>query len=112
MIDLHAWFRFQNFGDAAGGAGQVHHRVRWAGVWCHVAVAAGAAVTAGHPLIPKIPDDVGDYCPISLVHYPPKLFSKLLADRVRSRLGGLVIINLSTCFRSRLGMEMLPTLEG
>jgi hypothetical protein len=43
-------------------------------------------------LIPKRQDalEVGDYCPIILVHSFSKLFSKILANRLRPRLGELI----------------------
>jgi hypothetical protein len=43
-------------------------------------------------LIPKRQDalEVGDYRPISLVHSFSKLFSKILANRLRPRLGELI----------------------
>jgi hypothetical protein len=46
-------------------------------------------------LIPKKPDAtvIGDYRPISLVHSFAKLFSKLIANRLRGRLGDLVSAN-------------------
>jgi hypothetical protein len=55
-------------------------------------------------LIPKKPDAilVGDYRPISLVHSFSKLFSKLLANRLKFRLGELVSSNQSVFVRGAL----------
>jgi hypothetical protein len=55
-------------------------------------------------LIPKKPDAilVGDYRPISLVHSFSKLFSKLLANRLKFRLGELVRSNQSVFVRGAL----------
>jgi mannosylglycoprotein endo-beta-mannosidase len=54
-------------------------------------------------LIPKRPDalEVGDFRPISLVHSFGKLFSKLLANRLRTRLGDLVSTNQSAFVKGR-----------
>lgn len=54
-------------------------------------------------LIPKKPDalEVCDYHPISLVHSFPKLVSKLLAIRLRPRMGELVNVNQSAFIRGR-----------
>jgi hypothetical protein len=54
-------------------------------------------------LIPKKEDAtlVGDFCPISLVHSFSKLFSKLLANRLKFRLGELVSANQSAFVRGR-----------
>ncbi|KAK1691938.1 hypothetical protein QYE76_008635 [Lolium multiflorum] len=54
-------------------------------------------------LIPKKPDAnvMGDYRPISLVHSFAKLFSKVLANRVRPRLANLVSANQSAFIRGR-----------
>jgi hypothetical protein len=54
-------------------------------------------------LIPKKPDAlrVGDYRPISLVHSFSKLFSKLLANRLRFRLGDIVNSNQSAFTKGR-----------
>jgi hypothetical protein len=54
-------------------------------------------------LIPKKQDtmEIGDYRPISLVHSFGKLFSKLVANRLRSRLGELVSANQSAFVRGR-----------
>jgi hypothetical protein len=48
-------------------------------------------------LIPKKPDamEIGDFCPISLVYSFAKLFSKLLANRLRPRMSELVSSNQS-----------------
>jgi hypothetical protein len=48
-------------------------------------------------LIPKIPEaiETKDFRPISLVHSFAKLFSKLIANRLRSRLGEIVSMNQS-----------------
>jgi hypothetical protein len=54
-------------------------------------------------LIPKKPDamEVKDYRPISLVHSFAKLFSKLMANRLRRRLGDVVSTNQSAFIRGR-----------
>jgi hypothetical protein len=54
-------------------------------------------------LIPKWPDaiEIGDFRPISLVHSFGKLFSKILANRLRNRLGDLVSVNQSAFIRGR-----------
>jgi hypothetical protein len=54
-------------------------------------------------LIPKKPDAtvIGDYRPISLVHSFAKLFSKLIANRLRGRLGDLVSANQSAFVKGR-----------
>jgi hypothetical protein len=54
-------------------------------------------------LIPKRPDAmaVSDFRPISLVHCFSKLFSKLIANRLRGRLGELVSSNQSAFVRGR-----------
>jgi hypothetical protein len=54
-------------------------------------------------LIPKRADtiEIGDLRPISLVHIFAKLFSKLVANRLRRRLGDLVSTNQSTCVQAR-----------
>jgi hypothetical protein len=54
-------------------------------------------------LIPKKPDatEVKDYRPISLVHSFAKLFSKLMANRLRRRLGDVVSTNQSPFIRGR-----------
>ncbi|KAM0866544.1 hypothetical protein ACQ4PT_042574 [Festuca glaucescens] len=54
-------------------------------------------------LIPKKAEakEIGDYRPISLVHSMAKLFSKILANRVRPRLGDLVSPNQSAFIRGR-----------
>jgi hypothetical protein len=54
-------------------------------------------------LIPKRPDalNVGDFRPISLVHSFAKLFSKLVANRLRGKLGELVSTNQSAFVRGR-----------
>ncbi|KAM0919247.1 hypothetical protein ACQ4PT_008360 [Festuca glaucescens] len=54
-------------------------------------------------LIPKKPGavEIGDYRPISLVHSFSKLFSKLLANRLRPRLGELVSPNQSAFVKGR-----------
>jgi hypothetical protein len=52
---------------------------------------------------PKRPDalNVGDFRPISLVHSFAKLFSKLIANRLRGKLGELVSTNQSAFVRGR-----------
>jgi hypothetical protein len=54
-------------------------------------------------LIPKKQDahEIGYYKPISLVHSFAKLFSKLVANRLRGRLGEMVSTNQSTFVRGR-----------
>ncbi|KAK1601250.1 hypothetical protein QYE76_017578 [Lolium multiflorum] len=54
-------------------------------------------------LIPKKPDalEIKDYRPISLVHSFAKLFSKVIANRLRSRLGEMVSMNQSAFFKLR-----------
>jgi mannosylglycoprotein endo-beta-mannosidase len=54
-------------------------------------------------LIPKRCDavKVGDFRPISLVHSFGKLFSKLVANRLRTKLGDLVSFNLSAFVKGR-----------
>jgi mannosylglycoprotein endo-beta-mannosidase len=54
-------------------------------------------------LIPKRADalEVGDFRPICLVHSFGKLFSKILANRLRNRLGELVSMNQSAFIRGR-----------
>jgi hypothetical protein len=54
-------------------------------------------------LIPKKPDadSVGDFRPISLVHSFSKLFSKILANRLRPRLPELVSTNQSAFVKGR-----------
>ncbi|KAM0866517.1 hypothetical protein ACQ4PT_042555 [Festuca glaucescens] len=54
-------------------------------------------------LIPKKPDatEVKDYRPISLVHSFAKLFSKIMANRLRRRLGDVVSTNKSAFVRGR-----------
>jgi hypothetical protein len=54
-------------------------------------------------LIPKKEDAilVGDFRPISLVHSFSKLFSKLLANRLKFRLGELITANQSAFVRGR-----------
>jgi hypothetical protein len=54
-------------------------------------------------LIPKKTEavEVRDYRPISLVHSFSKLFSKLIANRLRGRLGDVVSSNQSTFVRGR-----------
>jgi hypothetical protein len=54
-------------------------------------------------LIPKRPDaiEVGNYRPISFVHSFGKLFSKLITNRFRNRLGELVSANQSAFVRGR-----------
>jgi hypothetical protein len=54
-------------------------------------------------LIPKRQDamEIKDYRPISLVHSFSKLFSKLLANRLRGRLGELVSMNQSAFVKKR-----------
>jgi hypothetical protein len=54
-------------------------------------------------LIPKKSDakELGDYRPISLVHSLAKLFSKVLANRVRPHLANLVSPNQSAFIRGR-----------
>jgi hypothetical protein len=54
-------------------------------------------------LIPKKPEatEVKDYRPISLVHSFAKLFSKIMANRLRKRLGDVVSANQSVFVRGR-----------
>jgi hypothetical protein len=54
-------------------------------------------------LIPKRPDamEVGDFRPISLVHSFGKLFSKLIANRLRTQLCDLVSMNQSAFVKGR-----------
>ncbi|KAM0904438.1 hypothetical protein ACQ4PT_017999 [Festuca glaucescens] len=54
-------------------------------------------------LIPKKQGaaEIGDYMPISLVHSFSKLFSKLVANRLRTRLGDIVSANQSAFVRGR-----------
>jgi hypothetical protein len=54
-------------------------------------------------LIPKKSEaeEVGDYHPISLVHSFAKLFSKLLANRLRPKMGMLVSTNQSAFIKGR-----------
>jgi hypothetical protein len=54
-------------------------------------------------LIPKKPDAaaIGDFRPISLVHSFSKLFSKLLANRLRLRLGDIISVNQSAFVKDR-----------
>jgi hypothetical protein len=54
-------------------------------------------------LIPKKQGavEVGDYRPISLIHSFAKLFSKLLATRLRPKMGGLVSMNQSAFIKGR-----------
>ena len=54
-------------------------------------------------LIPKQPDavDVGEFRPISLVHSFSKLFSKLLANRLRMKMAELVSMNQSAFIKQR-----------
>ena len=54
-------------------------------------------------LIPKKPDaqEVGDYRPISLVHSISKLFSKILANRLRPKMVELVSANQSAFIKER-----------
>jgi hypothetical protein len=54
-------------------------------------------------LIPKKPDaqEIGDYRPISLVHSFAKLFTKLLATRLRPRMEELVSANQSAFIKGR-----------
>nr|XP_051201783.1 uncharacterized protein LOC127315326 [Lolium perenne] len=54
-------------------------------------------------LIPKKPDamEISDFRPISLVHSFAKLFSKLVANRLRLRLGDVVSANQSAFIRGR-----------
>jgi hypothetical protein len=54
-------------------------------------------------LIPKRADaeEVGDFRPISLVHSFAKLFSKLLANRLRPKMEKLVSCNQSTFIQGR-----------
>jgi hypothetical protein len=54
-------------------------------------------------LIPKRQEaqDVGDFRPIGLVHNFSKLFSKLIANRLRGGLGELVSVNQSAFVRGR-----------
>jgi hypothetical protein len=54
-------------------------------------------------LIPKKPDAklVGDYRPISLVHSFSKLFSKLLANWLKLRLGEVISSNQSAFIKGR-----------
>jgi hypothetical protein len=54
-------------------------------------------------LIPKKPDalEVGDFRPISLVHSFAKLFSKLLANRLRPKMEDLVSSNQSAFIKGR-----------
>jgi hypothetical protein len=54
-------------------------------------------------LVPKKSDaeEVGDYRPISLVHSFAKLFSKLLANRLRPKMEKLVSCNQSAFIKGR-----------
>jgi hypothetical protein len=54
-------------------------------------------------LIPKKADaiQVGDFRPISLVHSFPKLFSKILANRLRPKMGELISMNQSAFILGR-----------
>jgi hypothetical protein len=54
-------------------------------------------------LIPKKPEatEVKDYRPISLVHSFAKMFSKIMANRLRKRLGDVVSTNQSAFVRGR-----------
>ena len=54
-------------------------------------------------LIPKKPDaeEIGDYRPISLIHSIPKLFAKVLANRLRSRMPEIVATNQSAFIKGR-----------
>jgi hypothetical protein len=69
----------------------------------------GDSRTFGHlnraliTLIPKKQDaeEVGDFCPISLVHSFAKMFSKLLANRLRPNMESLVSKNQSAFIRGR-----------
>jgi hypothetical protein len=55
-------------------------------------------------LIPKKPDaeDVGDFRPISLVHSFAKIFTKLMANRLRPKMERLVSKNQSVFIKARL----------
>jgi len=54
-------------------------------------------------LIPKIqePQEVKDYRPISLTHSFAKLFSKLLANRLSSKIADIISINQSAFIKKR-----------
>ncbi|KAM0925514.1 hypothetical protein ACQ4PT_004162 [Festuca glaucescens] len=54
-------------------------------------------------LIPKKPDamETKDFRPISLVHSFAKLFSKIIANRLRPRLGEIVSMNQSAFIKHR-----------
>jgi hypothetical protein len=54
-------------------------------------------------LIPKRPDaiEIKDYRPISLVHSFAELFSKIIANRLRPRLGEIVSMNQSAFIKHR-----------
>jgi hypothetical protein len=54
-------------------------------------------------LIPKKPDalEIKDYRPISRVHSFAKLFSKIIANRFRPRLGEIVSMNQSAFVKRR-----------
>jgi hypothetical protein len=52
-------------------------------------------------LVTKKQDEVKDYRPISLVHSFAKLFSKIMANRLRSRLSEVVSTNQSAFVRGR-----------
>jgi hypothetical protein len=57
-------------------------------------------------LIPKKQDaeEVVDFCPISLVHSFAKMFSKLLANRLRPNMESLVSKNQSAFIRGKISM--------
>ena len=54
-------------------------------------------------LIPKKPDaeEIGDYRPIILIHSIPKLFAKILANRLRLQMKELVAMNQSAFIKGR-----------